>query len=51
MLIVPGGHRIVTEEKNIIVYIVRTVAADEDFSSKHRDMLTDNYLYGRFYHD
>jgi hypothetical protein len=41
MLVVPGGHRIVNEEKNMIVYIVRALAADEDFDGKYRDMLTE----------
>ena len=41
MLVVPGGHRIVNEEKNMIVYIVRALAVDEDFGGKHRDVLTE----------
>ena len=41
MLIVPGGHRIVNEEKNTIVYIVRILSVDEDFGGKYRDILTE----------
>jgi hypothetical protein len=38
ILFFPGGHRIVNEERNMIVYIVRVLAADEDFGGKHNAM-------------